>query len=174
MSYPLFVPGFENHDVEVKPSGFAHGPRLLLNGNPAPRGPKRHQYVLTLPSGSKSVVQLKPSLLDPVPKVMVDGEQIEIVEPLAVFQLIWSGLPLLLLFIGGAIGGLIGGGAYWTNLLVFRSEMRSAEKYILTALISGIAVVLFLIASAILPGILYGFFDAATLEMTAPVVRYAG
>ncbi len=166
MSYPLFVAGFENHDLDVQPSGFVRGPRLLLNGNPAPRGNRRYQYVLTQPGGSKTVVQLKPSMLDPVPKVFVDGEQIEVVEPLSVFQLIWSGLPLVMLLIGGAIGGLIGGGAYWTNVLVFRSEMSTAERYILTALISGIAVVFFLIVSAFLPGILYGLFDTAMLDLT--------
>ena len=159
MSYPLFIPGFENHDIEIEPSGFIRGPRLLLDGNPAPRGPKRLQYVLTLPNGSKSIVQLKPSILDPVPKVVVDGDQIEVVEPLSAIQLIWSGLPIIMLFVGGAIGGLIGGGAYWINNLVFRPEMSTAEKYILTALISAIAVVLFLIASAIFSGILTGFFN---------------
>jgi hypothetical protein len=159
MTYPLFIPGFENHDIEIEPSGLIRGPRLLLDGKSAPRGSKRHQYVLTLPDGSKSVVHLKPSILDPVPKVIVDGDQIEVVEPLSAIQLIWSGLPIIMLFIGGAIGGLIGGGAYWINILVFRSEMSVAEKYILTALISAIAVVLFLITSVIFSGIIAGFFN---------------
>ena len=163
MTYPLYIPGFETHDVDVVPAGFVRGPRLLLNGNPAPRGPKRHQYVLTRPDRSKVLVHLKPSMLDPVPKVLVDGEQVEVVDSLPVIQLILSGLPLVMLFIGGAIGGLIGGAAYWLSLIVFRSEMSTAERYILSALISGIAIILFLILSAILPGILYRLFDSASL-----------
>lgn len=164
MTYPLYIPGFENHEVKVLPAGFVRGPRLLLNGNPAPRSPRRNQYILTRPDGSKTLVHLKPSMLDPVPKVLVDGEQVEVVDSLPVVQLVWSGLPLLMLFIGGAIGGLIGGGAYWLNLIVFRSEMSTAERYILSALISGIAIIFFLILSAILPGILYGLFDTASLQ----------
>jgi hypothetical protein len=164
MSYPLFVPGLEHHDIEIQPSGFVRGPRLLLDGRPAPRGPKRHQYVLTRKDGSKTVVHLKPTLLDTVPKVIVDGEQIEIIEPLSPVQLIWSGLPLIMLFIGGAIGGLLGGAAAWTNVIVFRSEMNPGEKYILTALISGLAVVLFLIASVIFSRVFSGM-DTTSLPI---------
>lgn len=159
LTYPLFIPGFETHDLEVKPSGLLRGPRLLLDGNTALKGPKRNQYVLSRPDGSKIVVKLKPTLLDPVPDVFVDGEKIPVVEPLTKLQLIWCGLPIVMLFIGGALGGLLGGGTYWANILVFRSEMSTAEKYILTGLISGIAVLIFLISSLILPGLIHGLFN---------------
>lgn len=156
MSYPLFIPGFENQEIDVVPSGFVRGPRLLLNGNLAPAGPGRNQYVLARPDGSKTIIKLKPTLLDPVPKVIVDGEQIEVVPSLGAMQLVWSGITLVLIFVGGALGGFIGGAAYWTNIIIFRSEMSRAEKYILTALVSGIALVLYLIASVLLSTL---FFD---------------
>ncbi|MDF1499875.1 MAG: hypothetical protein P1P76_05330 [Anaerolineales bacterium] len=156
MSYPLFIPGFENQEIDVVPSGFVRGPRLLLNGIAASKGPGRNRYALARPDGSKTIIKLKPTLLDPVPKVIVDGEQIEVVPPLGAMQLVGSGITLVLIFVGGAVGGLIGGAAYWINIIIFRSEMSTAERYILTALVSGIALVLYLIVSMFLSAL---FFD---------------
>ena len=156
MTIPLYIEGFEHDDIEVQPSGFVRGPRLFLNGQPAPKGPKRNQYVLTRRDGTRTVVHLKPKLVDTIPKVIVNAEEIEIAEPLSPVRLVWSALPLILIFIGGAIGGLLGGAAAWTNVRVFRSEMSTVEKYVLTALTSGIAIVLFFIASVVFSRILSG------------------
>ena len=48
----------------------------------------------------------------------------------------WCGLPLLLLFIGGALGGACGGAGYALSAAVFKKAMPTPAKYVLSLLIS--------------------------------------
>ena len=47
-----------------------------------------------------------------------------------------SGIPFLLVIVGGAIGGGVGGGAYAINASLFRKEMPNAKKYLYTTLVT--------------------------------------
>lgn len=97
----------------------------------------------------KVVVQLKQSFFDPVPKLIVDGQSLQLAKPLNALQWIWSAIPIVLVFIGGAIGGGIGAGGFWINMRVFRSEMGAFEKYVLTGMISAISIILYLVVATI-------------------------
>jgi Sec-independent protein secretion pathway component TatC len=55
-------------------------------------------------------------------------------EPLDWFAWIWSGIPLILFFVGGVLSTLFGILAFAFNVRVFRSERSNREKYLLTAL----------------------------------------
>lgn len=150
MRIPLEIEGLSGHQLEVEPAGWYSPSRLFMDGQPAPKGPKRNQYLITRDDGNKQLVKLKQVLIDPVPQVILDGEVIELVEPLSVLQWIWSAIPILLVFFGGAIGGGIGGATFWINTRIFRSEMSSVEQYILVGLASAIAVFVYLILSTVL------------------------
>jgi hypothetical protein len=76
--------------------------------------------------GRQIVAKWKPRLLGlDVPQLIVDDKVIDIVEPLKWYQWVWVGLPILLVFIGGALGGLIGAIGAIINAKVFRTEMNS-------------------------------------------------
>ena len=47
-----------------------------------------------------------------------------------------AGLPLVLLAIGGAIGGGVGGCAYAISASIFRKELSNPKKYIFSLLVS--------------------------------------
>ena len=53
---------------------------------------------------------------------------------------IMCGWPLLLVFIGGAIGGGLGGAAYGINVAIYKSKLHVAAKVILN-LITGLAAI---------------------------------
>jgi hypothetical protein len=148
MRIPLEIDGVSG-SLEVEPSGWFSPARLFIDGRPAPKGPKRNRYLITRDDGIQVLLQLKQVFIDPVPQVLLDGEVIQLVEPLSVFQWIWSAIPIVLVFLGGAIGGGIGGAAFWINTRIFRSEMNIAEQTILTGLVSGIAFFFYLILSTI-------------------------
>ena len=153
MEFMIKPIGFENQQVVIKGPGFFHGPRLYVNGAEAKKGPRRFQYILRRDDGFKIIAEVSPVFLDPVPKVIIDEEVIRLAEPLNAFQWIWSGLPILLMFVGGFIGGFLGAVAFWFNTRIFRSkDVGSFEKFILTGAVSiivamGWFIVLFLIAS---------------------------
>ena len=149
MIIPINLVGFEGQDLTLETAGFFKGARILVDGKPAAKGSKRDQYVIYDNNAFKVVVQLKQSFLDPVPKLIVDGQSLQLAKPLNILQWIWSAIPVVLVFIGGAIGGGIGAGGFWINMRVFRSEMGAFEKYVLTGMISAISIILYLVVATI-------------------------
>jgi hypothetical protein len=65
-----------------------------------------------------------------------------------------AGLPLVLLAIGGAIGGGVGGCAYAISVSIFRKELSSPKRYIFSLLVSAGAFVAYF---AILVGLTIAF-----------------
>lgn len=74
---------------------------------------------------------------------------------LAWYQHGWLAMPLALIFVGGALGGLCGGAAWGLNRVVFEKAEHPIFRYVWTGLITVAAffvwVVLVLIISAFLP-----------------------
>jgi hypothetical protein len=156
MRYKLNLDGFEGQNIEVKISLWS-GPKLLVNNQPAPKGSKRGEMLLQRNDGRQVVAKWKPRLLGlDVPQLIVDDKVIDIVEPLKWYQWVWVGLPILLVFIGGALGGLIGAIGAIINAKVFRTEMNSVLKYIIAGSVSILAVVLYFIVAILLVVLING------------------
>jgi hypothetical protein len=85
-----------------------------------------------------------------VPQVLWAGQTINLEKPLAWYQWLWGGVPLLLLFVGGAIGGIVGGIAVTLNVRVLRSGMSGILRYAATALVSLAACGIYVAVSRIL------------------------
>jgi hypothetical protein len=96
------------------------------------------------------VARLRSNGIDPVPRLEVDGKAIELARPLKWYEYLWIGLPVLLIFAGGALGALIGLTATYCNAHVLRSERGVASRYALTALVSISATAAFIALAAIL------------------------
>ena len=149
MSYIAKIEGFENQNIEAKVS-FWSGPKLLVNGEPAAKGSKRGEMVLQRNDGKQVTASWKPQFLGlDVPQLVVDGKVLNFVEPLKWYQWIWGGWPVLLLFAGGALGAIAGMIAVAINAKVFRAEMSEVLKYLVSGLVSMMAVVAYFIAALI-------------------------
>ena len=136
MRYQVNLEGISKHRIEVETPGALRGPRVLTDGQPAPKGKKRGQYLLRCDDGRESVAELKGFFLDPVPQVLWAGKKITLAEPLKWYQWIWSAVPIVLVFLGGAIGGAIGFVGTTLNVQILRSDMNGLLRYGGTALIS--------------------------------------
>jgi hypothetical protein len=145
MRYPLKLDGFEGQTVEVQPAGVLSGPKLLLNGQPAPPGPKRGQMALRRNDGRDVLVRWRPQFLGlDVPQVYVDGYVMNVAPPLPMFVWLWSALPILLVLIGGALGALAGFVAFAISTRIFRSSLPALGQYGLSLLVSLLAVIVYL------------------------------
>jgi hypothetical protein len=155
MNYPVKLQGFEGQTIEAQPSGFFVGPKLLVNGRPAPNGKKRGQMTLRRDDGREVVATWKPQSLGfDVPSLVVDGQTIQLVEPLKWYQLLWSALPLLLIFGGGALGGLTGAIAAILNTRIFRSNLNTLLQFLVTGGISILAVVVYVVLAILVASLL--------------------
>ncbi len=150
MRHRLYPEGFEGHVVEAELSSFLSGPKLFFNGQPAPKGKKRGEFALLRDDGKVVVARWKPVALGfDVPQLIVDGKHLSIAEPLKWYQLVWSAWPLLLVFFGGAIGGLAGGAAAAANIFLWRTDISRGLKYALTGAISVFAFVVYLVLATL-------------------------
>lgn len=156
MGYNAQIEGFEHQNIEVETS-FWSGPKLLINGQPAEKGPKRGEMVLQRNDGRQVIATWKPQFLGlDVPQLNIDGQTVTLVEPLKWYQWVWGGWPILLLFGGGALGGLMGAAAIVINARIFREDMSDVLKYAMSGLVSLAAVILYFLAAILIRMLLNG------------------
>ena len=151
MRYPVHLEGFEGQTLEVQPGGLFSGPKVFVNHQPAPRGKGRSEVILRRNDGTSVVAALKPRAfgLD-VPQLVVEGKTVRVTEPLKWYVWVWIAWPLLLVFVGGALGGIVGAVGFTTNARIVRSKMNDLAKFALTAAVSVLVVVAFLAAAVAL------------------------
>lgn len=151
MRYAVPAAGFGQNPVEVETAGFFSGARLLQNGERAPKGARRGTWLLRRDDGGDATARLQPSLfgVDPVPLLDIDGRRIEIARPLRWYEIVWLALPLLLIFVGGAIGAIVGLVAGGINASIFRSSRSTAARYLLTAGVSILSLVVWLVIAVV-------------------------
>jgi hypothetical protein len=152
MRYPVRLEGFEGQTLEIQPGGFFSSPKVFVNHQPAPRG-KGREVILRRNDGSPVIATLKPRAfgLD-VPQLVVEGKTIQVTAPLKWYVWAWIAWPLLLVFVGGALGGIAGALGFTTNARIVRSKMNGSAKFALTAAVSLLVVIAFLTALVALGG----------------------
>lgn len=135
MKAPLALTGLEGHILEVHAPAFFRGPRLTLDGNPAPKGKGRNVYSVKLIDGRTVSIRLKPSLVYDLPAVMVDGEQRQVVSPLRWYQYLLGLFPLVLIF-AGLIGIILALVLFFANIRIWRAEIPPFARYLLVITLS--------------------------------------
>lgn len=80
------------------------------------------------------------------PKILIDGNEVLIDRKLSLWEIIISSLPLLLMFIGGAMGALFGFISFVININIFRNNNSMILKIVYSIASSCAAVVGFFIA----------------------------
>lgn len=140
MKYPVAVSGFEGQTIEVEASTLG-APKLLVDGQPAEKGPKRGQFLLRRNDGSEVVASWKPSFgsFGSVPPLAVGDDVVNVVEPLQWYEVVWSALPVSLVAIGGFIGAIVGMIAFLANSKIFRSAQSTAVKFLITGVITAVS-----------------------------------
>jgi len=120
--------------------------KLYFNGRQIEKTEKK--YYFTDKNGTRHNITLKPNLMDPIPKVLFNEEEIKVSEPLKWFEYVWMGIPILLAFSGGLLGALFGVLAIKINSDVFRSDKNNLIKYGFTLIINVIITLAFFIIAA--------------------------
>jgi hypothetical protein len=95
---------------------------LMLDGATAPAGTAKRSFLLTRDDGRQVEATLKSGGLDPLPKVVVDGETILAAPALPGWQMFLAALPLIMIALGGAVGGALGGVGFTLNMMALRLE----------------------------------------------------
>jgi hypothetical protein len=145
MDYPVVIEGFENHQISVRNTPWGAASTLLIDGETAPAGPRRNQYILTRGDGTEVLVKFRNGLFDPVPQIIVDGKVFNVTPPLSWPVTIWCFVPLALCFTPGFDGILLGFAGSWINTRIFRTEWTTMRKYVATAAVALAAAAIYLL-----------------------------
>jgi hypothetical protein len=137
-------PSFKTQRLSVQTASWLGGPQLLLNGTRAQKTKRR--YLVKDDSGAETTIQLNYNFLDPIPKVKIGEKIVELASPLKWYEYVWIGIPFILVFTGGALGGLIGALSANASGKIFRGNRSLLAKYSLSALISFGGLITFIIA----------------------------
>jgi hypothetical protein len=154
-TYPVTIPGFENQKIEAKVPYIFTGHKLLVNGQPAPVGGNRGEMLLRRDDGREVIAtwHLRFLGLD-VPNLIVDGQEIQVLEPLKWYEFTWICLPILLVFFGGGIGILCGLAGFILNAHIFRSSITKYLKYVMTAIVTILSVGIWYLLGRVIGAIL--------------------
>jgi len=167
MDYPFEHPDFQGRSLVLR---IGRGPTQLVVDGAEIRGAKG-KFSVHDNQGQPRTLKLTTRLLDPIPVVVVDGTKIDLVPPLAWYEYAWMGLPILLVFTGGALGGLFGAAAGYYNTRVFRSDRGTGAKYTVSGLVSLGAVACWLASVTVLQLWIASNVDPASKQALVEVAR---
>ena len=150
MEYPIIgVPGFEGRTILLKPAGLFSNVKLIVD-NEVLKPRWGGKYTLHRMDGSEVQARLRSNLVDPIPQLEVDKKMYWAVKPLPWYQVVWSAIPILLIFAGGALGAIVGLLAAYSNTRIFRSDLQPVLKYVVTGLVTIAALVVVLVLAVVL------------------------
>lgn len=131
MKYHFKLPDFPNSDFEIETSIWT-GKSKLLKDNVVLEQSKERGKPFLIPNDTGQILKAfpKPTFPDFVPSLEINGSKYSVAEKLKWYQYIIGGLPIILLFLGGAIGGGIGAVASIYNFNTFRQENTNSIKYL--------------------------------------------
>lgn len=152
MEYSVDAPEFAGCRVTVETVGVFGSPRLLVDGLAAEQ---QNGGVYTVPGldGTPVSVRLTGSGLDAVPVAEINGRAVRLAAPLAWYEYVWCCLPLILLLLllrGGAAGGILGAGASYMNVYVFRARKDAGTRYGMSGAVTFAVVIAYLGVLALL------------------------
>jgi hypothetical protein len=126
MEYPIVLPGHEDLKLTLRTAGAFSSAKILYSGRLLTK--TRGTFRITLPSDETISFKLKMGFDLYSPQLEFGGKVIDVVPALPTYLVVWAYLPLLMIVLGGALGGLCGGAATFGMLAVFHSRMPRSAK----------------------------------------------
>lgn len=147
LKFHIDLPNFKFNKLVAKGSHYGY-PKLFLNDRKLKpyRGKwiffRTRKYKVSDDDENINEIHLRKRLLDAVPGLKINGGIIEIVPRLKWYQYLWISIPLIL-FSSGGIGSFLGMLGTLTNSVIFRKFNSKIAKYLLTAVNSFVAFLIF-------------------------------
>lgn len=147
-NFTVEPPGFENRKMTIRLSHW-RAAKIYIDGEQLIPIKKRlfsmnREFNVVSNYGKNVSIRLKQIPLDLVPTMYIDGQVYPIARTLTIWEYIWICIPLILMFIGGAIGGLLGGVATYSNSILIRKIKNILLRYLFTGLTTVMSIILFI------------------------------
>jgi hypothetical protein len=160
---------FRGRDLTIRTAGLFKSARLFVD-HVEVKG-KRSKFSVSDNKGRTREIKLKLNGLDPAPKVEIDGITISLTRSLTWYEYLWIGLPIVLVFTGGALGAIFGLFATYASSRIFRSNRKPGAKYVLTGAVSLGAVAAFFISAGTIQLFISAKGNIASKESLKDIAR---
>lgn len=131
-------------NVEIERSFWLGKTQVKVNGTQVERQKEGNYYPVKQGKGKTKQLKILGSGYDGVPRVYIDGEKLPVARKLFWYEFLVSCAPLVLVFMGGALGGLLGAIGTVACLNVVRREYSYALRLLLILAITLAAVALYI------------------------------
>jgi hypothetical protein len=149
MEWRFALPGSTTNSCRLERSFWRAQVRLWYQGQEIPRSKEKGRpFLIPSPNGKPVRVQITGGGLD-LPKIDVDGTPVLLGRPLTVLEYAIGGVPLVLVFVGGAIGGVSGGVAAMFNYRVLRTATSTSTKVLGVLGISGLSFLAYVVIASV-------------------------
>ncbi|MDX1963503.1 MAG: hypothetical protein SFX18_10140 [Pirellulales bacterium] len=152
MRYRLHIPGFENDVVEIERGKWFTGPELFVNNQPMAKETKNGGFLLESSAGKKYTAKWEQdffAMLD-VPRIVIEGVSYGAVKRLQWYEILFWGLPLLLIMLDKVLGTVVGVIGFNVNLLLARSKLPTFGKWFLGIIVSVLSLLTYFALVALL------------------------
>ena len=151
MKFSLGLDQTAGPQVDLERSVWSGSTKLLVDGQLIQSTSKRPlTYQVKTKDGRDLTLVVKYMFFDPAPQIFLDGKELIVARKLSKLEYAVSYLPITLLFLGGALGGILGALATYLNLFIMRSTMPPALKWIVPIAVTIATYVVFFVVVAIL------------------------
>lgn len=140
---PIELSGFEGRNLKIIDNGIFKPCDIFIDGQKVRR--TRSKYIIIDNKKEEAEIKFIWNFLFDAGKVSIRNQVFVIKEPLRWYQYLWGVWPMLMIFVGGAIGGGLGAVAATINMQIFRTRLQGFSKYLVTLFIAFSAVTIWLI-----------------------------
>jgi len=135
--YSFDLPEYQNIHVDLELSFWTNKPTVCVDGRlipPMPKDPRA--FMLPLPDRTEIKMEIKGFTFDFQPRVTIGGKFISVARKLRWYETLLASLPVILVFNGGALGGLCAFIGVTSNFKTLRGESDKFLRLFLVLLIT--------------------------------------
>ncbi|MBP1221592.1 hypothetical protein [Flavobacterium sp. 1355] len=144
-NFKFTIADFPNDNFEFENNVFSGKATLKQNGNTVEQSTEKGKPFL-IKKANGDIVKAFPKTNFPdisLQALNIDGKKHPMASKLKWYEYVIGGLPILIIFSGGAIGGAIGGASTVINYTIFRSNTSTTNKYMKVLGINALCFVFF-------------------------------
>ena len=144
--FEFTLPDFPNDKFEFENNIFSGKATLKQNGILVEQSKEKGKPFL-LKTNNNEIVRAFPKVNFPdisTYLLSIKDHKYPMAEKLKWYEYIFGGLPILIIFGGGIIGGMIGGAATVINYTFFRGEDTTVNKYLKVLGVNVLCIILFM------------------------------
>jgi hypothetical protein len=150
MQWHFALPGSSAPSCRLEKTFWLGQLRLWCQGREVPRSKEKGKpFLIRGSDGSQTRVHVKGNGWDYVPRLDVDGLRVLLDRPLSTLEYVVGGIPLLLMFLGGAIGGATGAIGAVYNYRVLRATASTPMKVLGLVGVTGLSFLTYLVVAAL-------------------------